>query len=49
MKLSEIIKAVKEMILNREMVVENVDWSAVARYISDTKKKEKAKNEENNY
>ena len=34
MKLSEIIKAVKEMILNSQMVVENVDWSAVARYIA---------------
>ena len=34
MKLSEIIKAVEEMILNSQMVVENVDWSAVARYIA---------------
>ena len=34
MKWSEIIKAVKEMILKSPMVIENVDWAAVARYIA---------------
>ena len=44
MKWSEIIKAVKEMILNSQMVVENVDWSAVAMYIAvHVTQEEKAK------
>ena len=34
MKWEEIIKSVKEMILKSPMVIDNVDWVAVARYIA---------------